>query len=55
MKDLIDYTLFTNFSDPDRVITEITEYYRHNSIDSILAAFEFIGYLVVKIYHELNL
>lgn len=55
IKDMIDYTLFTDFRDPDRATKEITEYCRHNSIDGILAAFEFMSDLVVKICHELNM
>ncbi|MDQ0418339.1 biotin carboxylase [Croceifilum oryzae] len=55
VKDMIDYTLFTNFCEEVEAITEIVEYGRSVGIEGVVAGFEFVTDITVKVASELNL
>ncbi|TCP69460.1 ATP-grasp domain-containing protein [Baia soyae] len=55
VKEMIDYTLFTNFCEEVEAIAEIVAYGKRVGIEGVVAGFEFVTDMTVKVASELNL
>ncbi|SFX61726.1 Biotin carboxylase [Thermoactinomyces sp. DSM 45891] len=55
VKEMIDYTLFTNFCVEKEAISDIVAYGEKVGIEGVVAGFEFVTDLTVRVASELNL